>query len=591
MSDSSPDKKDPYCLRIPPEELPPLAASDLAFFRSLAQAHGRWLLPMAAFMAVAAGCGICLPKFTQEIIDGIRAPAREFPELTLFIVLFGACAVLGQAAGMARSYFQTRFRQGVSYDLRSRVLSQVHGLPPRFFDREETGYLMSRVWGDTVMIEGLISNHLVALVTDVAKFTGGVVILFAWHWKLAIATSLTLPLLGITIKLFRNRMGRISDTQMEANASFFKDLQESFAGILLIKSAAKEAESRRRLLSGIKGIFTAEMPAVLTGGAASAFMALSTTAGVIIVLWLGAREVLAGNLTVGKLVGFNMYLAFLYGPTRSLSYLPIAVQPALVAFRRIKVLLGMPVESTEGLEPESLSGRISIKGVTFTYPGGTRALEDVSLEIEPGGKIGIAGPSGAGKSTMAKLILGFYPPDSGRISVDGSSLEQYSLGKIRSRIGFLSQDSFFFSDTLRGNLKWAQPGAADEELVRALRFAGLGDFLAGLEKGLDTPIGERGLNLSGGERQRLAIARLIVEKPDMVIMDESTSFLDRETEAGIRAELDRILGDRTIIVIAHRLSSFQGLDQIVVIEKGRIVQKGTPDELLKSDGPFRRLYG
>ncbi len=583
--------RDPYCIRVPEKDLPGIAVRDLAFFRDLAVSNIRWLAPLGIFMALGVLAGVPQPLVIKEIIDGISAPGASFPDLGLYLVLFAGLALAGQATGFFRTICQARFRQGVAAVVRRRVLDHVTSLPPRFFDSEDTGYLMSRVFGDAVQMEGLVSGQLVSLVTDAARFGGGLVILFFIHAELALVASAALPLLLVSVRLWRRTVARIADRQMELGASFWKDLQETFAGMMLIKTRGAEALRRDGLMAGIGRMFDAEMRSVASQAASSACMALAASAGIVAVLWFGASEVLAGRLTVGGLIAFNAYLGFLYGPSRALSNFPVAVQPALVAYRRLRMLLSMRPERSDGADPGKLRGEVRFEGATFSYGGPKAALNGVTIAVPAGGRVGITGLSGAGKSTMAKLVMGFYDPGEGRVLVDGRDVREYRPALLRPRIGYLQQEAFFFSDTIRSNLGWAAPKASEGDMKAAMGAAGLGEFLDSLEKGLDEKIGERGLRLSGGERQRLAAARMIASEPDMLVLDEFTSHLDPETELKVRDAVLGAFAGKTVIVISNRLSALAGLDSVFVLEGGRVVQEGPLDRLMAADGPLRRIHG
>jgi ABC-type multidrug transport system fused ATPase/permease subunit len=592
MEDTSQERKDPYRLRVPEEDLPPLRGSDLVILRNLVRGNLRWLAPTALFLGLAVAAGVPQPLITMVIIDGVNTATGTFPQLGLWVALFAGLVIVGQAASFARNYFQARFRQGLAREIRGRVLVHLPKLPPRFFDGEESGYVAARILGDAQTVEGMVSSQLISVVTDVGKFGGGVVILFFLHWKLALVASAVLPLLVLGARIFRRRAGRTFDRQMEVSAGFYQDLQETLSGIMLVKAAGREGRSAERLKKALERIFGAEISAVLVQGAASAVLGTVAAAGAVIVLWFGAQEILAGRLSIGELFAFNAYLAYLFGPSRSLSYFPVAVQPAVVGYKRLKYLLGLYPERAEGEDPGRIEGKVALEDVTFSYDRGTEVLRGVTAEIGAGEKVGMVGPSGAGKSTFAKLVLGFYTPDSGKVRIDGKDLAGISLPALRRRAGYLGQEAFFFSDTLRANLVWTRPEASDEDIEEALTAACARDVVRGLEKGLDSRVGERGVRLSGGEKQRLAIARALLQRPDFLLLDEATSFLDLETERKVRENLFSRMADRTVLVIAHRLSSLKGLDRILVLDsKGRMVQQGTREDLMAKDGLFRRLYG
>ncbi|MHC5080900.1 MAG: ABC transporter ATP-binding protein, partial [Planctomycetota bacterium] len=453
------------------------------------------------------------------------------------------------------------------------------------FDGEDTGYLMSRTAGDVPQVESLFSMQIIAILVDIAKFVGGVVILLWLHWKLALLSAVVLPFFIGTIWLFRKRVRITSNELMETMGAFFTDLQQVFAGIVLLKALGRGKEEGDRVMKGLSRVFSAERRTTMLGAASAALMGLVTALGMAVVLGFGALEIMKGTMSVWGLMSFLGYLGFLYGPSRSLASFPIQIQPALVALRRVTALLELPPEPEGGIRPEKINGDIRFEDVTFGYNASHPVLEALSVSVRAGERLGIAGKTGTGKSTLLKLLLGFYHPQSGRITVDGIPVSDLDPAAFRMRVGYLPQNTFFFNETVEENLLWAAPAAKEEEVTQALRSAEALAFVSHLPDEKKTRIGEDGKKLSGGEKQRLAVARTLLIRPQLLVMDEGTSYLDGETEAQLLKNLlDRFQG-QTVVVVSHRHSALRLMDRLVVMEGGRIVAQGPPEEVLREAPP------
>jgi ABC-type bacteriocin/lantibiotic exporter with double-glycine peptidase domain len=525
---------------------------------------------MAGCLALAALAGLPQPLIPMWILDR-AVPAGDRRLLAGLVFLSLGLAVAAALLNLAEQVFQLRFRQAVGLSLRREVLGRFLSLPPTFFDEESTGYLMARASGDVAQAETLVSMQALSYAADAAKFVGGVAILFWIHWKLALLSAVVLPLYAACAWSFRRRTRAAHNDLMEAWGGFLKDLQEVFSGIHLIKALGRGAGEAERVLSRVSRLYAAERRSVVLGSASSALMGLATSAGMALVLGFGASEIMGGALTVGKLFAFLGYLGLLYGPSRSLAYLPLQLQPALVGLRRLRGALLLEGEPAGGARGGRLRGAFAAEGLSFSYAGaGREVLSGASFEIRPGERVGVAGETGSGKSTLCRLLLGLYPPGAGRVLADGREVAEWNPAWFRSRIGYLPQEAFFFSDTVEGNLRWAAPGAGEEELRAALRDAEALEFASALPEGLKTMIGERGQKLSGGEKQRLALARALLLDPDVLVMDEGTSHLDADTEARLLGNLRRRFEGRTMVVVSHRPAALAFTDRVLAVRGGKV---------------------
>jgi ATP-binding cassette subfamily B protein len=563
------DPKPPLRLARSVDELPPLTKAD--FFRFLAHLKPQLRLAafMAAFLGIAVLAGLPVPLLLKWLVDDVL-PHRDTGLLAILVALAVALPLIGATARIGQQYFQVRFRQGVSFSIRSGILRHTLSLPPAFFDGEDTGYLMSRVSGDAGQVEGLFSMTLFHSAFDAMKLVGGVIILFALNWKLALVASAVTPLYVVTVLVFRTKVRETSNDLMEAWGAYFKSIQETFAGIGLIKALGRAGPQAERVLDRVSGAFGPERRHAVLTAASSGATGLVTSLGMAAVMGLGAFEILEGRTTLGTVMSFIGYLGYLYGPARSLVDLPLRLQPSLVAFRRLLAILGLPPEPAGGIEPESVNGDLRFEDVTFAYPGRDPVLRGLTFSVRAGEKLGITGRTGAGKSTVLKLLLGFYAPASGRVTLDGIPVSDLSPQVLRSRLIPVPQGAFFFSDSVRANLSWAAPSAGEDEQRRALEECRALEFVERLPGGLDSLIGEGGRKLSGGERQRLAAARALLMKPDVLFMDEGTSDLDVDTEGELLENVLRALGNRTMVLVSHRPTALALMDRVLVLEDGRI---------------------
>ncbi len=578
MDDGRTDPETPMRLPRKVDELPPLTARDLRRFLAYVKPQLGFAVPMVVFMGLGIASGVPLPLIPMWVLD--EAVKRGDKKLLLGLVLLSAgLALAGAIARLLQQYFQVRFRQGLAYALRGDLLRHFLSLSPAFFDDEDTGYLMSRTVGDAAQVESLLSTQILTPVIDAAKFLGGVAILFWLHWKLALVSATVIPFFFLAIVLFRRPVRAASNDVMESMGALFKSLHEAFSGISLVKALGRGASEAGRVLSRLSDLFGVERRSVILSASSSALVSFVTALGMAAVLGFGALEIMEGRFTVGKLVAFLGYLGYLYGPSRSLASLPVRLQPALVSMRRILGVHALPPEPSGNLAPDALRGDVRLAGVRFAYRPGDEVLRGVDLDVSAGERVGIAGETGSGKSTLLKILLGLYAPQAGRVRIDGRPVGAYDASALRARTGYLPQDAFFFSDTVFGNLAWAAPGASREEIEGALETAEALGFVRSLPAGLDTLIGERGQKLSGGEKQRLAVARALLRKPDLLVMDEGTSELDEACEARLLASLLEAFRDRTVILVSHRPSALRQTDRIVRVEQGRIVADGKPEGL------------
>jgi ATP-binding cassette subfamily B protein len=542
----------------------------------------------------SAVIGLVPPLLIRTIID--RAiPKSDLSILSLLAIGMVLASLVSGFIGVAQNYLSNLIGQGVMYDMRNHLYRHLQSLHLGFFISVRTGETISRLNSDVAGIQNVVTGTLVSIVSNVAILATTVVMIFYLSWPLAMVSVVILPLFIIPTR----RVGRIRQdltrSIQEQRADLTHILQEtlSVGGYILMKIFGQEQEEREKFMRKNWEVMRLQIRQALVGRWYFMIMGLFGTLGPALVYWMGGWLVLRDSMTIGTVVAFVVYLSRLYGPASSLASVHVDVTASLALFDRIFQYLDMDTEIADapnaGVLPH-VKGLVEFQDVTFHYREGRPVLEDISFTVEPGHTVALVGPSGAGKTTITYLMPRFYDPTSGRILLDGQDIRYVTIPSLREQIGMVTQDTFVYHDSVRHNLLYARPDADDEDLERACRDAQLYETIMNMPSGFDTVVGERGYRLSGGERQRLAIARVILENSGLIILDEATSSLDSISERLIQSALEPLLRERTALVIAHRLSTVLNADQILVIDEGRIVERGKHSELLEKGSLYTRLY-
>ncbi|MDR0360186.1 MAG: ABC transporter ATP-binding protein/permease [bacterium] len=559
--------------------------------------YWKFALVVLACIGVAAALGLVPAQITKELVDGLSNRSIDF---RMILILIGALILSAIAAGLVgvlQAWLSNRISQGIMFDLRNQLFGHMLRQSVGFFTRSRTGDVMSRLTNDVNGIQSVVSDTVFNLVQNVVFLTTAIIYMVALDWRLTIAALVVVPMFTLptrrvgtaTFQARKNTQSKLSEL-----TAYMQEVL-GISGILLVKAFVRQQREyqRHRALNG--EVRDLNIRQTMIGRWFFMLMNVLSTAGPAVLWAFGGYLVIQHQVSVGTVVTFaTVLLARLYGPVGQLTTLHVNVVGSLALFQRIFDYQDLPVEiddRKDARDAGSVRGAVSFDDVTFSYRQGVApALEHVSFDIEPGQLVALVGPSGAGKTTATSLLPRFYDPQEGVIRIDGQDIRDLTLESLGRQIGIVFQDTFLFHTTVRENLLYARPDATEEQLVAAARAAHVHDFIESLPQGYDTLVGERGHRLSGGEKQRLAIARVILQDPRILILDEATSNLDSESERLIQAALEPLFAGRTSIVIAHRLSTVLAADRILVLDRGRLVEQGTHRELLLENGLYARLY-
>ncbi|MGE0474744.1 MAG: ABC transporter ATP-binding protein [Nitrospirales bacterium] len=565
------------------------------------------LLRILAFMApyrvlvtltfVFAGLTTAMELLPPWLIKVVIDDVLPNENLTLLPwVLGGLILAYGMKSlcNSLRIRFNNRLEQTVIHSLRHHVFDALQRLSLRYYENRSTGEIMSRVVNDTEHVQRIFVDGVEGLLTATLTLVGITTILFVLNWKMALLVFLPIPLLVLGGVTFTRRVHRQYHDIRQRAAELNGYLQDALSGIREIMGFNNQPYESARFRQVSQEFSQSNLKAMRLWSVYSPGMVFLGSMGTVLILWYGSLEVMAGQLTIGELVMFLSYLVLFYTPVNQIHSVNHLLQHALAAGQRVLDILDaqsdVPDSGTIRPAESRLQGKVAFTHVGFSYCPEVSVLEDISVVVRPGEHVALVGPSGAGKSTLMKLLFRFHDVQQGSIGIDDYDIRSLSLAFLRDQIGFVQQEPFLFNGTVRQNLAYGNLQASEEELVAAADAAQAQKFIQALPDGYDTEIGERGVKLSVGQKQRIAIARVLLKNPPIVVMDEATSNIDTETEVEIRLAMEELMQDRTTFVIAHRLSTLQTVDRILVIDQGRIVEEGTHASLVARGGLYAGLY-
>ena len=595
--------------------------------RVLSYAKPYWFLSfiVVATIVITALLELVPPLLYKELIDHVL-PSQSLTSLHLLAIGMVGIPIFSGFIGVVQRYYSARMGEGIIFDLRAAMYTHLQKMSIRFFTNTKSGEILSGFTNDVVGAQNAVTGTLPSILTSLITLLSTIGVMITIDWRLTLLSVAVFPFFLLPVRHVGLMFRKIRRKSMKLNARMNSIVQETLGinGALLTKTFGRDEDEKAIFLKNSKEVMDIGVQRALVGRWFFMGLGIASAIGTALIYWVGGLLFIEGSITVGTIVAFAAYLTRLYTPISALSNVHVEFATSMVSFERVFEILDLPVEIQDkhnAVTLENVEGRVRFENVCFRYnqrsedvseqkvkiiksssdtPKGNKgnqeymeqywALYNLSFEIKPGQLVALVGPSGAGKTTVTYLLPRLYDVTSGCITLDGHNLREVTQASLAKQIGMVTQETYLFHDTVKANLLYAKPGAKDEEIVEACKAACLHDLIIGLPQGYDTVVGERGYRFSAGEKQRLAIARVILKDPRILILDEATSHLDSNSESLIQSALEGLFQNRTSLVIAHRLSTILAADKILVLNDGQLIEEGTHEELLAKEGLYSSLY-
>lgn len=554
--------------------------------------HWKVLLVAVICMVVVSGSNLILPWIIKDIVDQVLTEKNVEMLYWVIAAIIGIFLIRGITT-FGNRYLMGYIGQRVVTDLRKKLFAHLQKLSISYYDKRRTGEIMSNVTNDIGALQTAIVENFVSLIQEGAIFIGSFISMLYLQWKLTVLCLVIVPMVTYIIKFFGRKLHNSGRNVQEKLADVTAMLQEVIQGVRIVRSFNRTDFEIARFDEVNESNFKANLRTIRQSSQLTPFVEFFSALAITVIIWYGGLSVIDGVMTSGELIAFLIYAINLANPTRRIAEAVGNVQKSLGAADRVFAILDTQPEVREKDGAQMLSvteGRVEFRHVAFSYEPGHPVLTDISFTAEPGQTVAIVGPSGAGKTTIANILPRFYDVTGGAVLIDGTDIRDVTLGSLREHIGLVPQDTLLFNTTIKNNILYGRLDATDEEVWEAVRAANAEHFVKELPDGIETKVGDRGVMLSGGQRQRIAIARALLKNPALLVLDEATSALDTESEKVVQEALDRLMVGRTSFVIAHRLSTIQNADQILVINRGVIEERGTHEELMARGGLYHELY-
>lgn len=561
--------------------------------RVLSYLRKYWFLESLVILCIlgVAGLNIVVPLLIRTVID-IGIVQMNYGLLLMMVITIVGVAALRGVLGFAQRYATEYVGQKVIYDIRNHIYEALQRQSFTFYDRWPTGQLMSRVTADVDLLRGFLAMGFSQFMSVIAMFVGVFIIACSMSWRLTMLSLSTAPIIFLISYRFSTKIRPVFNETQQRLGVINEVLQENIAGVKVVRAFAQESLEENKFMEKNQDYFKTNIDAAKVRARYIPLMDLMAGLGTVAIILYGGMQVISGEITIGTLVAFNSYLLLLLMPMRMLGFVTTFIQRGLAGAKRIfEVMDSIPEvkDQPNAFELPSIKGHVKFENVSFSY-GQEPVLKEVTFEVEPGETIALLGTTGSGKSSIISLIPRFYDTNRGKLTIDGFDVKDIKIESLRKNIGIVHQETFLFSATIKENIAYGRPEATMEEIVNAAKAAEAHDFIVSFPEGYNTMIGERGSTLSGGQKQRIAIARALLKDPKILILDDSTSSVDIETEYQIQKALQALLKNRTTFVITQRLSTIKNAHKIIVLNAGQIVEMGTHEELMNKNGLYRRIY-